>query len=228
MLSRVLEPEVMDTVQEAEDYDAMDHEQVNRSFCEDLLAARSTLTRVLDVGTGTARIPVLLCSRHPTVKIVAIDLADSMLGIARRNVAAAGYADRIELRKVDAKHSSLGAAEFDAVVSNSIVHHIPEPAAVLREMWRVLSPGGLLFVRDLARPSTLGDIERLVDTYAPRTPSASAEAAASQGRARELFGMSLHAALTVEEVRALVEPLSIPAAAVTMSSDRHWTLSVSK
>jgi ubiquinone/menaquinone biosynthesis C-methylase UbiE len=224
MLSRVLEPEVMDTVQEAEDYDAMDHAQVNQAFCDDLLRARADLRRVLDVGTGTARIPILLCERHPTAQIVAIDLAESMLDIARRNVAAAGYAGRIEVRKADAKRSSLGDGEFDAVVSNSIVHHIPEPARVLTEMWRLLAPGGLLFVRDLARPGSIADIERLVETYAPRTPNADAEVYASQTRARDLFGMSLHAALTVDEVRALVAPLGIHAGAVTMTSDRHWTL----
>ena len=90
-MERVLEPEVMDSADEAADYDAMDHAEVNARFCEDLLALRAPLpSPVLDVGTGTARIPIELCTRAPEVSIVAIDLADHMLALAASNVARAG------------------------------------------------------------------------------------------------------------------------------------------
>jgi ubiquinone/menaquinone biosynthesis C-methylase UbiE len=228
MLPRVLEPEVMDSPEEADDYDAMDHAQVNAAFCDDLLRARSDLRRVLDVGTGTARIPILLCERHGSVEVVAIDLAESMLAVAARNVERAGLAARIALRRADAKDSSLGAGAFDAVVSNSIVHHIPSPGDVLVEMWRLLAPGGLLFVRDLARPRDAAELARLVDAYAALPAGASGAALEMHSRQRELFGMSLHAALTVDEVRALASPLGVASSSVAMTSDRHWTLSCVK
>jgi ubiquinone/menaquinone biosynthesis C-methylase UbiE len=98
-------------------------------------------------------------------------------------------------------------------VSNTIIHHIPEPARVLAEMARVVAPGGTLFVRDLARPETGDDVARLVEQYA------GAEAPA----ARALFEASLHAALTVDEVRDLVRALGLPDTGVEMTSDRHWT-----
>src|SRR5688572_4869787 len=103
MLERVLEPEVMDTAEEARDYDAMDFVAVNTRFCEDLLAFAPLPQTVLDVGTGTARIPIELCGRAKGFTIVAIDLADHMLALADHNAKEAGVHDRIRFDKVDAK-----------------------------------------------------------------------------------------------------------------------------
>ena len=61
MLPRVLEPEVMDSAEEASDYDAMDHSHVNRLFVTDFLTIWKGANPILDVGTGTAQIPIELC-----------------------------------------------------------------------------------------------------------------------------------------------------------------------
>jgi ubiquinone/menaquinone biosynthesis C-methylase UbiE len=213
-LARQLEPEVMDDDQEALDYDAMGHEQVNSRFVEDFLATGPDLKRVLDVGTGTARIPLTLWRRAPGVRVLAIDLAASMLAVGRRNVEAAGAGAAIELALADAKGIGHEKGAFSAVISNSILHHIPEPARALGEMVRVLGPGGVLFVRDLFRPRDEAELQRLVALYA-------ASDTASQ---RALFEASLRAALTADELRALVGPLGLAPSSVTETSDRHWTL----
>src|SRR5437588_8838690 len=152
MLPRVLEPEVMDSAEEARDYDAMDHAQVNRAFVADFLAVWDGANPVLDVGAGTAQIPIELCRRSPTAVVTCVDLAEHMLAVGRENVARAGLDDRIRLERCDAKRLPHSTGTFGAVISNSIVHHISEPVAVLVEMLRVTAPGGLLFVRDLLRP----------------------------------------------------------------------------
>src|SRR5437870_1621127 len=104
MLPRVLEPEVMDSAKEARDYDAMDHAQVNRIFVADFLAFFATSDDfILDLGTGTAQIPLELCRRHPTARVLAIDLAEHMLKVARENVHRAGLDDRVRLEHLDAK-----------------------------------------------------------------------------------------------------------------------------
>jgi ubiquinone/menaquinone biosynthesis C-methylase UbiE len=213
MLPRVLEPEVMDSPEEARDYDAMDHGQVNRVFVADFLAAWDGRGPVLDVGTGTAQIPVELCRQHPAVAVVAIDRAEHMLAVGRDNVRRAGLDSRLRLQACDAKQMPFAAASFGAVISNSIVHHIPEPARVLAEMVRVRAPGGLLFVRDLARPADDAAVRHLVHTYA-------GDANAHQ---RQMFEDSLRAALTVAEVRQLIAALGFDPATARMTSDRHWT-----
>ena len=222
-LPRTLEPEVMDTEEEARDYDAMDHATVNARFCDDLLATGTRPGRVLDVGTGTALIPIELCRRDSRVEVDAIDLASHMLALAERNVAGAALGLRIRVMRMDAKATPWPDGSFDAVMSNSIVHHIPDPRHVLTEVWRLVRPGGVLFVRDLERPGDRARVAELVSTYAP-VPDAAPEVRSMHLRQRALFEASLLAALTAEEVRGMVAPLGIPGDAVRSTSDRHWTL----
>jgi len=215
MLPRVLEPEAMDTAEEACDYDRMDHGGVNARFVADFLQAHGPCRggEILDVGTGPGRIPIALCRADPNARVLGIDLAAHMLARATGNVAAAGLSDRIRLSPGDAKALSLEGGVFEAVHCNTIVHHIPDPAPALAEMVRLVAPGGTLMVRDLVRPDDLEAVARLVETYAG---SESAEA-------RALFEASLHAALTVEEIRGLVRMMGMDGGGVALSSDRHWT-----
>ena len=215
MLARVLEPEVMDTPEEARDYDAMDHAAVNRAFAADFLAVWNRRNSVLDVGTGTAQIPIELCRQSPDIEIVAVDLADEMLTVARRNVERAGLGHRIRVEKADAKAIIYHPGAFAAVVSNSIIHHIPEPAGCFAQMHAACVTGGTIFVRDLLRPPDQAELDRLVALYA-------GDANAHQ---RALFAASLHAALTLDEVRELVGRLGYRPETVTQTSDRHWTWS---
>ena len=89
-LERVLEPEVMDTYEEADDYDSMDHSEVNRAFVTDFLAAGDVSGLFLDLGTGTALIPIELCERHEDCYVMAADASVHMLDMARYNVEIAG------------------------------------------------------------------------------------------------------------------------------------------
>ncbi len=213
MLPRVLEPEVMDSLEEAHDYDAMDHSQVNAVFVADFLTVWNGRVPVLDVGTGTAQILLELCRRAAAVQVVGIDLAEHMLLVGRHNVARAGLTDRVRLEHCDAKQLPYPDSSFGAVISNSIVHHIPEPARVLAEMVRVAAPGGVLFIRDLLRPPDDGTVRRLVASYA-------GDANAHQ---RQMFEDSLRAALTLAEIRGLVAGLGYDPEQVRQTTDRHWT-----
>lgn len=218
MLSRVLEPEVMDSAAEAHDYDAMDHSAVNRVFVADFLAVWDGHIPVLDVGTGTAQIPIELCRQTTRAEVVGIDLAEHMLAVGRENVRRAGLEPRLRLERVDAKQMPYVDAAFAAVVSNSIIHHIPEPRQVMAEMLRVLRPGGTLLVRDLLRPADASTLQHIVQTYA----------GAANAHQQQMFAESLHAALTLAEVRELVASFGWDAAQVQQTTDRHWTWSARK
>ncbi len=213
MIERILEPEVMDTFEEASAYDAMDHADVNRRFVEDLLLRAPLGRDVLDLGTGTALIPIELCLRNEEVRVMAFDASVEMLELARYHLESNGMTQRIQLQFGDAKELIFQDAYFDSVVSNSIVHHIPDPSTILSEAVRVLRPGGLLFIRDLYRPDTESQIEQLVELYT------SSETEYSQ----QLFRQSLHAALRLDEVQALVARMGFDVQTVSMTSDRHWT-----
>lgn len=212
-LKRILEPEVMDTPEEARDYNGMDHSEVNRIFVDDLLATGFTGVDILDLGTGTAQIPVELCQRSEDCRVMAVDAAINMLEIAKFNIDVAGMLHRIQLQKVDAKNMDFPDGMFDAVVSNSIIHHIPEPLDCLREAVRVTKPTGTLFFRDLLRPGSQQELDHLVQTYTGQ----------ENAHSQQMFRESLHAALTLDEIQDMVEQLGFDRQSVVQNTDRHWT-----
>jgi ubiquinone/menaquinone biosynthesis C-methylase UbiE len=225
MIARVLEPEAMDSADEAREYDLMDHVVVNAAFVADLLAMAARVGRslsgagcVLDVGTGTARIPIALCGADAACNVVGIDLAHEMLLVGRQNVTEAQFTSRIALLRTRVGALPFRDASVPVVVSNSLIHHLPDPVAALKEVCRVTAPGGLVFMRDLFRPASRAEIDRLVSVYA-------AGATPSQ---RQLLTDSLHAALTVDEVREIVATLPLATSSVEATSDRHWTLAATR
>ena len=212
-LERVLEPEVMDTYEEARDYDSMGHQEVNALFVQDLLASGEIGIDVLDVGTGTAQIPVELCRQNEECRVIAIDMAAHMLDLARFNIEVEGFTQRIYLQQIDAKDMNFEQDMFDCVISNSIIHHIPQPRLVLQEAIRVARPGGLLFFRDLMRPESGEEVSRLVEMYAGD----------ENPHQKQMFDDSLRAALSLEEIREMVTNLGFQGDSVQATSDRHWT-----
>lgn len=215
---RVLEPEVMDSEQEALDYNAMDHSQVNQQFVQDFLATKPDVSAILDIGTGTGLIPIELCQLDDEVSIVAVDAADWMLKVAEENVTRANLQNRIRLEKIDAKEMPYADGTFGSIMSNSIVHHLPDPEGMLRESVRVAKRDAVLFFRDLLRPPTRSEVMQLVERYAVD----------ANDHQRQMFQDSLFAALSLQEIRSLVQKLGFDASTVTQTTDRHWTWSARK
>jgi ubiquinone/menaquinone biosynthesis C-methylase UbiE len=216
MLHRVLEPEVMDSPEEARDYEAMDHAAPNAAFVQrlvDLGAAGA----MLDIGTGPGHIPLLVCARVPGCRVTGVDLSRHMLELATRRLSGSAFAERTLFRCADAKALPFFDGAFDAVFSNTILHHIPDPRTLLSEARRVLKPGGTLLIRDLYRPQSLRRADELVARHAGD----------ASGRQQELLRQSLLAALTVEELRAVAEEVGLGPAAgfeVVVDTDRHMSL----
>ena len=214
-LPRTLEPEVMDTWAEAEEYDSMDHVAVNLRFAQDLAVNEPVGDDLLDLGTGTALIPIELCKILPkSTRVMAADASQPMLELARYRIEVAALNDRIQLLYGDCKQLPFEDKFFDVVFSNTLIHHVPNPADVLREAWRVLRPNGLLFIRDLLRPDNADQVEQLVRQHAANQ--------AESGR--QLLRQSLHASLTIEEIQSIAEEVGITPVAIEQTSDRHWTM----
>lgn len=204
----------MDTAAEASSYAAMDHTEANQSVAERFFALGGGHGLTLDIGTGPGDIPILMAQQRQQGVYVAVDAAWEMLKLARRKTQDSGLTGRIILQQADAKRLPYSTGSFDAVFSNTILHHIPAPLDLLREAWRVLKPGGLLLVRDLHRPPTEAAAWALVDRHA----------AGASDTQRQLLFDSLHAALTLDEARELVAAADMTGATVEMTSDRHYTI----
>ncbi len=96
--------------------------------------------RVLDVGAGTGLVAVPVAQTVGALgNVVALDIAKAMLRELTR--AAAGI-DNVRLILGDAEQPPFRDAAFDWVVAASVIFFLPDPAAALREWWRVLKPGG--------------------------------------------------------------------------------------
>jgi ubiquinone/menaquinone biosynthesis C-methylase UbiE len=214
MLSRVLEPEVMDSKEDADEYAAFDNTSVNEEFVARLLELAPNSGNALDVGTGPGDISILLAERAPGLAILAIDLGEHMLAMARSNVEKAGLAHRIDVQHADAKATGRPDASFDLIFSNSLAHHIPEPGSFLREVKRLARPRAGLFIKDLHRPKDEAELQRLVEVHARGCTAYQ----------RRIFADSLRAALTVEEVRAMCSEIGLSGVEVLRTSDRHWCL----
>lgn len=214
-MDRVPEPELMDGREQSEAYAHADFAEVNRGFVEAFAGAFPDFAagRVADLGCGPADIAIRLARRLPGTAVIAVDGAEAMLAHARRAVRGAGLGDRIELLR--AVLPGVPAGPFDAVVSNSLLHHLHRPAVLWQEIAHIARPGAPVFVMDLARPDSPERAREIVATYA--------------GMEREIlrrdYLASLCAAFTVEEVRAQLAATGLGQLTVRMASDRHWVAS---
>ena len=111
------------------------------------LAQLEPSDRVLDVGTGTG-IVALTAARAlgQNGRVVGIDLSDGMLRMAKEKAAATGLSERVEFGKMDGEALDFDDQSFDAVVSLFTLLHFPHPEIALRQMYRVLRPGGCVVV----------------------------------------------------------------------------------
>jgi demethylmenaquinone methyltransferase / 2-methoxy-6-polyprenyl-1,4-benzoquinol methylase len=106
---------------------------------------------VLDVASGTAGVALGLAQRTGA-SIVGIDLTEQMLQQGRRNVAGAGLSDRIRLLAGRAEQLPFADASFDALTFTYLLRYVPDPQATLRELARVVKPGGTVASLEFCLP----------------------------------------------------------------------------
>jgi len=128
----------------APEYDARWSFYVEATTRETLarLSLRPT-ERVLDVGCGTGALLRRLAESHPAALLSGVDPVPEMLAVARGRLPA-----EVELREGWAERLPFAEEQFDVVVSCNMFHYIQRPVEALREMRRVLRPGGRLIVTD--------------------------------------------------------------------------------
>lgn len=220
-MERTPEPELMDGAEQADAYAIADFAEPNRRFVELFRARFPDFVRgtAIDLGCGPADIPVRLARELPGLRITAVDGAEAMLAHARRVIASEKLEGRIELvRGVlpgALEGAGPGARTFEAVISNSVLHHLHEPAALWNEIRALARPGAAILVVDLMRPPSKSDAERIVETYS----------AQERPILKQDFYNSLLAAFTLDEVRVQLDRAGLSELAVEAVSDRHLMVS---
>ncbi len=107
---------------------------------------------VLDIATGTGDFAILAAQMlHPN-QLVGADISDGMMEIGRQKVAQQGLTDIISCVKEDCLHLSFSDNSFDAVTAAFGIRNFANLDQGLREMCRVLRPGGHLSIVELTTP----------------------------------------------------------------------------
>jgi ubiquinone/menaquinone biosynthesis C-methylase UbiE len=210
-MERVLEPELMDDERQSVAYAKADFSASNQFFVDSLLRDfPAHLRRALDIGCGPGDVVLRLARAAPDVHVTAIDGSAPMIALARDAVRAAGLDGRITLVQGYLPGVLLESTGFDAVLSKDLLHHLPDPAVLWKEITRLGRPGAAVYVMDLVRPVTPEAARRIVDDVAAREDPI----------LREDFYNSLCAAFTLDEVRGQLIDAGL-ALRVAQVSGRH-------
>jgi len=114
--------------------------------------------RVLDFGSGTGTLTLMIQKTCPSVEVIGVDIDPEMLGRARAKAQEAGFEISFTQAGIDDSDivAKLGAASFDKVVSSLVFHHLARDAKLdaLRNAAALLRPGGMLHIADWGRPSS--------------------------------------------------------------------------
>ena len=212
-MERVPEPELMDEPEQARAYACADFSEPHQAFVEQFTRCfpRHHPRSVLDLGCGAADVTVRFARAYPESKLTGMDGAPAMLAFAQEAVMRAGLGDRIQLHPARLPESALPRRAYDAVISNSLLHHLRDPQTLWRAVSQYAVPDAAVFIMDLRRPDTREQAARLVQQYAGEEPEI----------LRRDFFNSLLAAFRPGEIAIQLEQAGLGHFKVESMDDRH-------
>lgn len=215
MMDRVLEPELMDDPKQAEAYARADFAAENQGFVELFKNYFPEFSQgtVLDLGCGPADIPIRFATLYPTCQIIGVDASGPMIRLGEDAVKQAGLYERITLR-CERFEAIAGARTVDAAISNSLLHHLPNPLQFWQKLRQLVKPGAPVLVMDLLRPDSPEAAQAIVDQYAANEPDI----------LRRDFYNSLLAAFTEDEIGAQLARMNLTRLLIDIPDDRHWVV----
>jgi ubiquinone/menaquinone biosynthesis C-methylase UbiE len=119
------------------------------------LAGLRPSDRILDVGTGTGIVALNAARAAHKGQVTGVDLSEGMLATARQNAVQSSAGRNVEFRSMDAEALEFEDRSFDVVLSLFALLHFPNPSAAVKQMFRVLRPGGRLVLAVGSRPDLL-------------------------------------------------------------------------
>lgn len=204
----------MDEAEQARAYAMADFAEPNERFVryfEDEYPELRT-GAVLDLGCGPGDIVLRLASRRPGLAVHGIDGSEAMLRFANdRLQTLPGLGDRVQFITGVLPGAALPLPGYDAVISNSLLHHLHDPGVFWRAVLEAGMPGAAVLVMDLFRPDSVAAAEAIVAQYSGGEPEV----------LQRDFLASLCAAFEPGEVRAQLHQHGLGTLQVRTVSDRH-------
>lgn len=214
-MDRIPEPELMDDPKQAEAYARADFEAENQGFIERFKEYFSEFSQgtVLDLGCGPGDICIRFAKFYQACQVIGIDASAPMIRLGEQAVKEAGLSDRITLR-CERYEEVAGARIADAVISNSLLHHLPNPLQFWQKIRQLVKPGAPVLVMDLLRPDSPEAAQAIVDQYAANEPDI----------LRRDFYNSLLAAFTEDEIGSQLARMNLTRLLIDVPDDRHWVV----
>jgi len=212
-MERVPEPDLMDNAEQARAYAETDFSEAHDAFVSHFKSRFPDFHKgdVLDLGCGTADVIIRFAEAFPGSHITGIDGAQAMLEIGLREVEARGHAGQIRLQKCMLPDHALQSKCFDAVISNSLLHHLDDPLIIWNTIKQCAGQGTPIFVMDLMRPDRPEEAEALVWLHAGD---------ASPILKKDFYN-SLLAAYKTDEIIYQLKTAGLDYLTVEVVSDRH-------
>jgi demethylmenaquinone methyltransferase / 2-methoxy-6-polyprenyl-1,4-benzoquinol methylase len=111
--------------------------------------------RLADLATGTADLLIAILRTHPNItEATGLDIAGKMLEIGRRKARRHGFADRVRFVQGDLTQAPFDAESFDVVTMAFGIRNTPDSDATLREVHRILKPGGQVLILEFSMPAS--------------------------------------------------------------------------
>ncbi len=217
-MQRIPEPELMDEFDQARAYAEADFDQPNAAFVEAFARRFPQFDSgsILDLGCGPGDIVLRLAERLPGCTVHGLDGSGAMLQFAAdRLFAQPRLQGRVQFVAGRLPGAQLPLTRYDALVSNSLLHHLQDPEVLWRSIHEVGAPGAAVLVMDLFRPASPGIAREIVEAYAGGEPEV---------LKRDFFN-SLCAAFEPDEVRAQLGAAGLESLEVEIASDRHLLVS---
>ena len=218
-MERICEPERMDDPEQARVYAEADFAVSDAALVERIvaLAAPEGLgSKLVDLGCGPGNISFRLAERFPAAELVGLDGSYAMLALAeQRRQAAAERWPRLSFRCLSLPLTSgdLGglAGRCTAIVSNSLLHHLHNPAVLWQTLRLLAAPGALVHIHDLRRPQHPAALDVLIQSYA----------SGCDPLLRRDYAASLRAAFRIEEVQTQLAQAGLGGLGVEAREDRY-------
>jgi len=170
---------------------------------------------VLDLGCGPADLLIRFARAWPDVQFHGIDGSPAMLAEGNTAIATAALGDQITLYEQLLPAKSLPLPTYEAVISNSLLHHLHDPLILWQTLKLAAAPSAAIYITDLRRPESTGKAQTLVDTYSRHEPTI----------LKQDFYHSLLAAFTPAEVQQQLADAGLTSLQVSVTSDRHLQIS---
>jgi ubiquinone/menaquinone biosynthesis C-methylase UbiE len=216
-MKRIPEPELMLDDAQAEAYARADFTEPNERFARELLVRHADLGDggvALDLGCGPGELTLGLAKALPGWRIEAVDGSPAMLALGEKAATRAGLESRVRFHqaRLPALPEALRGQRFPLLLSNSLLHHLDDPATLWDALRACATPGARVLVMDLLRPASLDAARSLVDRYAASEPEL----------LRHDFLHSLCAAYERPEVELQLQRAGLETLSCEVVSDRHW------